>query len=242
MTASDILYIATTVAFTQALCDILANKLVYEKESYKSCLFALERAHIKREKALIPSAISSLTEKNLNSKSHSSAKAQEKWKRKVQQAEEDYGMACTNVAKKHTLPQVLTSVTFLMLYRILSLEYKDRIIGLLPIEPWGIVSRLTRRGFSSIPSTSLLADMSSSGYVFSSSRITTPHQICGFFFIYMLCTLSIKVMVHKLLGTKPPVGADKGFMTSMLDDPRAKNVLTSMGVDMKEIDELRKNL
>lgn len=247
MPVSDIVYIASTVAITQGICDLIANKCVFEKEKYQNTLSALQRARIKRDKALATPPPSQLTTLGAGSgggsgsgknSSNAGVKAMEKYKKKIQQANDDYGMACSNVAQKHTSPQLLTSLVFLILYRVLNIEYSNKVIAVLPFEPWGIIRKLSMRGLQL--NQDHVASLDFSGSTFS-NRIVSVHQSCGFLFIYMLCTISVKFVVHKAMGTKPPTGADKGFMT-MMDDPRAKTILTNFGVDVDEINEIRKSL
>lgn len=239
MTVSDIVYIASTVAITQGICDLIANKCVFQKEKYQSTLSALNRAHIKRDKTLaIPPPSNSSNNPSNTGKNVSNAgiKAMEKYKKKIQQANDDYGLACSNVAQKHTSPQLLTSVVFLILYRVLNIEYSNKVIAVLPFEPWGLIRKFSMRGLDM--NQDHVASLDFSAF---SNRVVSVNQSCGFLFIYMLCTISVKFVVHKVMGTKPPTGADKGFMT-MMDDPRAKNILTNFGVDVDEINEIRKSL
>ncbi len=223
MTTSDILYIISTVAVTQAVCDLLANKFVFSSEVYHDRLSSLERARIKRNKAISSPAPNS-----------TSAKAIDKHNRKIKMAEDDYAMAASALSQKHIGPNMASSLVFIMLYRILSFEYSGTVIAVLPYEPWGILRKLSMRGISF-----------EDGYELQSAvnveRIQGVNQACGFLFIYLLCTMSVKFLVHNVLGTKPPKGADKGFM-NLLDDPRGQKVLQGLGVDTEEINEMRKVL
>lgn len=239
MPVSDIVYIASTVAITQGICDFIANKKIFQKEKYQSTLSALNRARIKRDKTLaIPPPTNSSNNPSTAGKNVSNAgiKAMEKYKKKIQQANDDYGLACSNVAQKHTSPQLLTSVVFLILYRLLNIEYSNKVIAVLPFEPWGLIRKFSMRGLEMNQDHVASLDFST-----FSNRVVSVNQSCSFLFIYMLCTISVKFVVHKVMGTKPPAGADKGFMT-MMDDPRAKSILTNFGVDVDEINEIRKSL
>ena len=72
-------------------------------------------------------------------------------------------------------------------------------------------------------------------------RVSNSEQACGFLFVYLLTTMSVKFMVKHILGTKAPSGADKG-MFNMLDDPRGQKFLQAVGVNMDEINEIRKSI
>ena len=65
------------------------------------------------------------------------------------------------------------------------------------------------------------------------------NQACGFLFVYIMSNLSVKFVVHKILGQKPPEGADKGLL-NMFDDPRSQKMLESFGVDKEELQEMKK--
>lgn len=240
MPVSDIVYIAVTVGITQAICDLVANKCVFQKEKYQDTLSALKRARVKRDKALATPPPSNVNSSNntggRNNLSNAGSKAMEKYKKKIQQANDDYGLACSNVAQKHTSPQLIKSLMFLILYRVLNIEYSNKVIAVLPFEPWGIVRKFSMRGLQMNQDHVASLDFST-----FSNRIVSINQSCGFLFVYMLCTISVKFVVHKMMGTKPPPGADKGFMT-MMDDPRAKTILTNFGVDVDELNEIRKSL
>eukprot|EP00551_Chaetoceros_affinis_P009755 CAMPEP_0203683166 /NCGR_PEP_ID=MMETSP0090-20130426/47380_1 /ASSEMBLY_ACC=CAM_ASM_001088 /TAXON_ID=426623 /ORGANISM="Chaetoceros affinis, Strain CCMP159" /LENGTH=226 /DNA_ID=CAMNT_0050552295 /DNA_START=16 /DNA_END=696 /DNA_ORIENTATION=- len=226
MTASDIIYIITTVAVAQTICDGLANRITYSSDVYKQRLAALERARIKRDKAVAQAA-----QNPIAVNSNSSAKAREKQTKKVQRAEEDFRVAATSVSQKHMVPNVLTGITFYMLYKILNLEYQGKIVAMLPFTPWKFFQRFTMRGLKFDPE-----------FLFEGTkRIQGPEQACGFLIVYLLSTLSVKFMVKQVLGAKPPSGADKGLFT-MIDDPRGQKFLTSLGVDMDDINEMRKRM
>jgi uncharacterized membrane protein (DUF106 family) len=223
MTASDILYVASTVAVTQAMVDLLANKMVFSTENYSHRVSTLERMRVKRDKALAsPKPV------------QATVKAMDKYNKKIKRAEEDYAMAASNVAQKHTLPKVLNSIVFIFLYRILSMEYGGRVIAILPYEPWGIIRRFSMRGLS-------FADdfdwTPAEDGAFRS--VQSANQACGFLFIYVLCNMSVKFMTNKFVAKKPPSGTEKGFLTFM-DDPRGQKILNQFGVDTEEINEMRK--
>lgn len=229
MGVSDILYIVSTVAATQAAVDILANKFVYSNENYQHRVSTLDRMRIKRDKALASPSPENNANSNNNSKSN--AKAMEKYEKKIQRAEDDYAMAASNVAQKHSAPKIFNSIIFVILYRILYTEYGGKVIAILPYEPWGIIRRISMRGVSFAEDHGFEAA--------DASRVQSVNQACGFLFIYLLCNWSVKVAVTKLLGKKAPSGTEKGFLT-MMDDPRGQKLLQQFGVDTDEINEMRK--
>lgn len=228
MTASDIIYIATTVAVVQGICDTLANRLTFNSEIYKQRLSALERARIKRDKTVLQVAQNPIADNNSNS----SAKAKDKQNKKLQRAEEDFQTAAANVSMKHVSPNVITGVVFYILYKVLNLEYQGKIIAILPFTPWKFLQRITMRGLEFDPE-----------FVFesTSARVQNMEQCCSFLVVYLLTTMSVKFMVKQVLGVKPPSGADKGMFT-LLDDPRGQQILKTLGVDMEDINEMRKNI
>ena len=225
MTASDILYIITTVGITQGICDALANRYTYSSDVYKQRCSTLERARIKRDKAV---ALAAQNPISVNSKS--SAKAKEKQLKKIERAEEDFRVAASNVSQKHAVPSLLSGLVFFLLYKILSVEYEGKIVAMLPFTPIKFFRRFTMRGLAFDPD-----------FVFEAStkRVQSPNQACGFLIVYVLSTMSIKFLVKQILSVKPPSGADKGFFT-MLDDPRSQKFMGALGIDAEEYNEIRK--
>jgi uncharacterized membrane protein (DUF106 family) len=231
MPVSDIIYIVTTVAVAQGICDTLANRITYSSEIYNNRCAALERARAKRDKTIAQIAQNPI---NTNNNSNSSAKAKDKQAKKLQRAEEDFRVAATNVSQKHVVPNVLTALVFYILYKILNLEYQGKIVAILPFTPWKFFQRFTMRGIDFDP------DFLVQGFE-GTKRVENLQQSCGFLVVYLLATMSVKFMVKQVLGEKPPSGADKGLFT-MLDDPRGQKFLTSLGVDMDELNEIRKTM
>jgi len=69
-------------------------------------------------------------------------------------------------------------------------------------------------------------------------RVFDSTQGCGFLFLYILSNMTVKFLVHKLLGCKPPEGADKGVL-NLMDDPQGKKILASLGMDDEELKEVK---
>jgi hypothetical protein len=138
------------------------------------------------------------------------------------------------VARRRIVTELGTFVVFLILARILGMEYKGKIVGLLPFHPFRLLRRVTMRGLDPtfvLPESILEA---------KAARVTSSAQVCGFLFIYILCTGSVKFLVSKLLGEKAPDGADKGLDT-LLDAPQSQKLLESVGVDVQEFKEIKKH-
>jgi len=256
MTAADIFRIMSTVTITQVICDLLARRLVFSKSRYSHSLQTLERARGRRDKVLSTTTSEPPT-------SRTSAKAIEKHNKKIQRVEDDFAEAAAKVSKFHTTPNILTSVVFLILYRVLSADYKGKVVAVLPFQPWSLVRRLTMRnvvlrdGFDIVAAMAFqraaamagssggedegaggpLLDGEGSGGV---SRVFDSTQGCGFLFVYLLSNLTVKFLVHKLLGCKPPEGADKGVL-NLMDDPQGKKILATLGMDDEELKEVKRS-
>lgn len=212
MTAAEIIRISLTVGITQCICDLLARRFVFSREPYQRSVSAFFRAKTKHDKVV--SSVSTANSK--------STKPSDKSAKKLQRAEDDLKEAAAEVAKRHTAPSFFTSMIFLILYRILSAEYSGKIVAVLPFKPWSLVKKITMRGLS-----------------FVDSSMGQTDNACAFLFIYILSTMSVKFIVHQLVGMHPPKGADKGVST-LLDAPRSQRVLQSFGVDTDEFNEARK--
>lgn len=237
MTASEILRIAGTVAVVQAICDILSRRFVYSQDPYQRARSAYERAKNKRDK--IVSATKSAGDGGGGAGGGPPKRGvstnQEKSAKKIQRAEDDCAEAAAEVARRHTQPQLFASLVFLVLYRILSTEYSGRVVAVLPFQPWGLVQRVSMRGIDIDENALKLPNLSGA----MEPKVVHHSQACAFIFIYILCTLSVKHMVGKLLGANPPKGADGGVGT-ILDAPKSQRMLKSLGVDTDELREARK--
>jgi uncharacterized membrane protein (DUF106 family) len=194
MTASEIVNIVTTVAIAQCVCDLMARWLFFSGNAYKRAVDNLSRAQVKRDKLV---------------KNCDILAKQEKQAKKLKANEEECAEAASGLAIRHMYPKFMTSIVFLILYRILATEYYGKVIAVLPFEPFSLLRRLTQRGLD-IPKDNL--------------------QACGFLFIYILSTLSVKYFTNKLVAVAPPKAAARGFM-SVLDGPKNQRFLKSLGVD-----------
>lgn len=201
MTAPEILNIITTVAITQILVDLSCRWMVFSGDAYKRAVASLERAESRRDRLLV---------------TLDTPAKQEKQAKKLARYKDDVQDAAGDVARRHAVPGFLGSVVFLILYRILSTEYLGKVIGVIPFVPFSLLRRLTLRGLN----------------------VSTPeegaeynvYQACSFLFIYILCTLSVKYYVHKLVGVSPPKQAEGGLM-AIMDSPSNQRMLKSLGID-----------
>ncbi len=159
------------------------------------------------------------------------------------------------IAKRHTQASVCQSIAFLILYRILAVEYSGNIVALLPFQPFKLLQRMTFRGFSNMTVRevqSLWMEQSNGGS--SGPEATIPgamghvqpdvssaSQACSLAFIYFLCSFSIKAIVQKAFGTKPPPGADD-YVGSVLNAPQGQKMLNNFGLNAEEVKDARRAL
>mmetsp|Transcript_11858 Transcript_11858/g.28097 ORF Transcript_11858/g.28097 Transcript_11858/m.28097 type:complete len:212 (+) Transcript_11858:130-765(+) len=208
MTASDLYSIVVTIGVCQLIIDLLSNKLVYDADPYQRSLRTMERFRIKHEKAAA----------DLKSKG-------EKHRKKHDRAKAEYQGSCADVARRHVVPGMLSSVFFLILMRILGTEHGGKVLGVLPFVPYNFVARLTARGldWKSID-VEALAEKTS----------ILPQQVVSFFAIYALAGLAVRFFVTRMVGTKPPKGADGGI-TTIMESPFGQAVMRSMGIDPDDL-------
>eukprot|EP00547_Thalassionema_nitzschioides_P013908 CAMPEP_0194232078 /NCGR_PEP_ID=MMETSP0158-20130606/581_1 /TAXON_ID=33649 /ORGANISM="Thalassionema nitzschioides, Strain L26-B" /LENGTH=212 /DNA_ID=CAMNT_0038964795 /DNA_START=8 /DNA_END=646 /DNA_ORIENTATION=+ len=204
MPTAELNNIIITVGIVQLCCDLLANRYVFAHDSYQRSLGALSRAKFKFDK--------------LKEQEEQGKLTGEKQLKKLQRAKDELSEMSANVAKIHTSPNIFTSVAFIILYRILGIEYSGKVIALLPFVPWKFIRKLTMRGID-IDSLEL-----------EGNEVIDPRQACSFIFVYILTTLSVKFFVHRAIGVMPPKGADGGLL-SMLDAPQNQKVLKQFGLD-----------
>ena len=230
MTASEIVQVATTVAMVQLICDLIANWRIFHREPYQRALGALSKAKGKvtvlKQSAEKEGVVAAATTTTTTAGKKRGGGKSDKLAKRLQRAEEDYDEAVGNVAKKHTAPSIMTSLVFVILLRILGLEHKGKILGILPFAPFKFLRRITQRGLEFNPDLEFEPPA-------GNTKITDMSQAASFLFIYFLCTFSIKFYTHKLVGTKAPAGADS--FTSILETPQSKKMLRSMGVDPNEL-------
>jgi len=110
MTASEISSIVVTVGVCQLIIDLISNYVVYQNGPYKRSIQTMERFKTKLSKA----------EADLE-------KSQKKHQKKFDRAQADYSASCAEVARRHFLPNLLSSVFFVILLRILGTEHKGKV-------------------------------------------------------------------------------------------------------------------
>ena len=216
MTDGDILRVAITVSVTQLICDLLARYLVYQKEPYRRAVSTLERASAKFNKL----------QKEFDSKK--ATKQQDKMKKRLDVAKDDLGEATSEVARRHGGPGMLSSVVFIILLRVLGADLGGKVMGIIPFVPPSLLRRLTMRGLT------FGNDLGLSEIFKDSKGVKSVNQACSFMLIYLLCNLSVKYYVHKLVGERPPPGADGGVM-AVLESPKVLEGLKQMGFDTSEL-------
>ena len=232
MPCSEILRIVTTIATLQMVCDLLAYWRVYSRAPYQHAVEKLYRFQAKwdqvqqqQQQAAAAAAstgimgATSTNKKSTNSNSNSSRKQQEQNAKKLQRAENDYKNALTAVAGRHTLPNMATSVIFLVLMIVLGADFKGRIVALLPFAPFRWLRKMTARNLEFIHDDMDAAAAADDGGGDDVKSIMV--QACSFTFIYVLTTTSVKFYVHQLFGYKAPRGADSLF--ALADSPLGRN-------------------
>lgn len=231
MVAADIISIATTVATAQVFCDLLAYWRVYSQEPYERSRSLLSRNKWKRDKAKEESdqlqskeSTTTTTSSSSSNKKGSKMTKADRQAKKLQRAEDDLANAQANVARRHTVPSILTSVFFFILLKILGTEYKGQVVAILPFTPFRFLQRITSRSLEFGGDTPFES---------SSDKVTDVGQACAFMFIYLLTTMSVKFYVSQFVGTKPPKGAD-GLM-SIVDSPMGHNILKQAGIDPQDL-------
>lgn len=152
--------------------------------------------------------------------------------------------AKAEVARRHTMANFYPSIAFIFLYRILASEQSGKLVAILPFQPFNFLQKVTFRGLSTAMTAQELNILWLQSKGLDATKIlsldvSNVSQACGFAFIYILCTLSIKKIVNDIFGVKPPEGADGGVGT-MLDSPQNQKILSSFGVDAEEMKEARK--
>jgi hypothetical protein len=211
MTGSEIINISITVGVVQLVCDLLAKYLVFEKDPYKRSVAALERTKWKLDKATIDLA------KN------------QKHQKRHKLAEDDYAEAAAEVARRHTGPGMFTSLIFVLLLRVLGAEHSGNVMAILPFVPFNFLTRVTARGLEWSETSDLILEGSP----------VHAKQAASLMFVYLLCTFSVKFYVHKVFGTNPPAGADKGLL-SVMESPQGQKMMKQVGIDPNEYKEMTK--
>lgn len=110
MTSSEILNIVITVGVCQLILDLLSNYLVFHNGPYQRSCRTMQRMQIK------------LTKADANLK-----KSEKKHRKNFDRSKADYSTACADVARRHFVPKLLSSIFFLILLRILGTEHQGKV-------------------------------------------------------------------------------------------------------------------
>lgn len=101
--------IVMTIGVWQLIIDLLSNHLVYRKDPYQRSIRTMERFKGKLDKA------------------EADLKKAEKHRKKFDRAKGDYQGACADVARRHFVPNLLSSLFFIILLRILGTEHSGKV-------------------------------------------------------------------------------------------------------------------
>jgi len=224
MTAPEILQLVTTVVVVQIGCDLVANWRVFNQAPYKKLLGQADRAKSKLDREIAAAGKEPAQASSVSGKSGKKSSRAEKMAKRLQRAQDDYSEALANVAKKHTVPSVMTSVMFLVLLRILGTEYKGNIIGVLPFTPFKFLQRLTLRGLTFVEGADEFV---------GTEKVGSTSQAAAFMFIYFLCGISVKFYAGRFFGTRPPKGAES--IMSVMDSPEGQKMIRKMGFDPDDL-------
>lgn len=225
MPASELLKIVGTVAVVQLGCDLFFYWYTFSQDSYQHAIDQLTRSKTKWEQIQAKETTigSGTTTTTKTTKTQpivkKSIRKQEQNQKKVQRFEDDYKMCLANLTRLHTIPNIVTSILFLILMRILGTELQGTIVAVLPFEAFSWLQTVTSRGLQfendAIKSLSYISDVD------GVEMTAKTAQVCSFTFVYILTNISIKYYVHQLFGYRPPAGAES--ITTILDTPLGQN-------------------
>jgi len=262
MTAQDILKIASTVGVVQLACNLVCNYTVFGtswlkqlgKQPKKSKYDDDESAnkyqkaidHVHRTKAKVDkeeAAVAALKETKPVDTTATTASGKKKTSKKkstdqgpqkrLKRAQDDHADACGAIGKMHVLPNILTSIVFILLLRILGIDFKGKVVGLLPfVPPLRLLQKITTRGLALNDALISMANGGINDDGATAELAISIQQVCSFLFVYALSTMSVKFYVNKLFGTHPPqgLGIDGGVL-SYMESPQGRKFMKQMGVD-----------
>mmetsp|Transcript_12925 Transcript_12925/g.23239 ORF Transcript_12925/g.23239 Transcript_12925/m.23239 type:complete len:260 (+) Transcript_12925:175-954(+) len=254
MTVSDIGKIVISVATTELITCILSKKLVFQSESYIKITNQFNRSKFRRDKTA--TALATKKASRQTKPAQISQKSIDKEEKKLQRDNDELSGYAAEVARRHTMAAFYSSIAFLVLYRILAAEYSGKVVALLPFKPFNLLQRITFRGLLSDNVGSVaeahshwvahgggpeatIPGVANAAAAAARPDVTSAGQACAFAFVYILCSLSVKMMVNMAFGTKPPAGADDGVGT-LIEAPQSQKMLKNFGVDAEDVKEARK--
>lgn len=249
MTISAIGNIALAIGITELLACIVSRKIIFQSKSYTRAVADYEKAKARRDKTVASLAVKHPSQQPKSQKHADRDKKRLEWENK------EVTSLAAEIAKRHTQASVCQSIAFLILYRILAVEYSGTIVALLPFQPFTLLQRMTFRGFTNMTVSevqSLWVEQSNGGRGGPDATIpgamgpvhpdvSSASQACSLAFIYFLCSFSIKAIVQKIFGTKPPQGADD-YVGTVIDAPQGQKMLQTFGLDADEVKDARKAL
>ena len=249
MTISAIGNIALAIGITEFLACIVSRKIIFQSKSYTRAVADYEKAKARRDKTVASLAVKHPSQQ-LKSQKHA-----DRDKKRLEWENKEVTSLAAEIAKRHTQASVCQSIAFLILYRILAVEYSGTIVALLPFQPFTLLQRMTFRGFTNMTVSevqSLWVEQSNGGRGGPDATIpgamgpvhpdvSSASQACSLAFIYFLCSFSIKAIVQKMFGTKPPQGADD-YVGTVIDAPQGQKMLQTFGLDADEVKDARKAL
>lgn len=267
MTASEIGKVVFAVAATQLIADLLANRLIFKSEAYSRLLSSFEKAKLRREKTAAALAAKQVLQKaqegnqqrtKLGKKQTQpvySQKSAEKDAKKLQRETEEMSELAAEVARKHTVAGFYTSLAFFILYKILAAEYAGRVGALLPFRPFQLMQKVSFSGLAYAAGVGTSEEVHNlwlvsiggpaatvpGAYSPLASEVGHASQALSFAFIYLLCSFSVKMIVHMIFGTKPPLGADEG-VNNLLNSQKSRKMMEQFGLDPDEMKEARESL
>ena len=259
MTISDIGKIIVAVATTEFISCILTRKLIFKGESYTDSVSAFNRAKARRDKTSASLAAKQAAReeqqllansglKSKNNQQQISQKSIDKEANKLERENEEFAGCAAEVARRHTMANFYSSIAFLILYRIFAAEYSGKVVALLPFQPFNLLQKVSFRGLSELSVRELNAIwMQSGGPGATVPGVDAPitpdvmgvSHACGFAFVYLLCSLTVKTMVNMAFGVKPPEGANDGVGT-LMDAPQSQKMMKNFGLDAEDVKEARR--
>lgn len=244
MTISAIGNIALAIGITELLACIISRKLIFQSKSYTRAVRDFEKAKARRDKTVAALAVKH------PSQLPKSQKNADRDKKKLEFENSEVSSLAAEIAKRHTQSNMFQSIAFLVLYRILAAEHASTVVALLPFQPFALLQRVTFRGFTDLTVgevQSLWMERSQGGPDATvpgamgpvHPDVSTAAQACSLAFIYFLCSFSIKAIVNKAFGTKPPSGADD-YVGTVIEAPQGQRMLKNFGLNAEEVKEARK--
>jgi hypothetical protein len=136
MTTADIINIVSTVAIVQLVSDLLANYFIYRDEAYHDSVDSYRRG-VTRLQSLQAERDKELAKAASNTKQREKMETQ--YNKKVLRMEEEVGALKTKVVARHSVPNFVVSIVFLITFRVFSTEYTSgsnpRVVAILPFMP-----------------------------------------------------------------------------------------------------------